>query len=140
MNKIEHLGIAVKDIAAANEIYTSLLGEKPYKTEAVESEGVTTSFFKCGESKIELLQATRPDSPINKFIKKKGEGIHHIAFAVEDIKAEVIRLKKEGFVVLNEEPKRGADNKWVVFLHPKSSSGVLVELCQEINKTKNSLQ
>ncbi len=140
MNKIEHLGIAVKDIAAANEIYTSLLGEKPYKTEAVESEGVTTSFFKCGESKIELLQATRPDSPINKFIEKKGEGIHHIAFAVEDIKAEVIRLKKEGFVVLNEEPKRGADNKWVVFLHPKSSSGVLVELCQEINKTKNSLQ
>ena len=140
MNKIEHLGIAVKDIAAANEIYTSLLGTKPYKTEAVESEGVTTSFFKCGESKIELLQATRPDSPINKFIEKKGEGIHHIAFAVNDIKAEVIRLKKEGFVVLNEEPKRGADNKWVVFLHPKSSNGVLVELCQEINKTKNSLQ
>jgi methylmalonyl-CoA/ethylmalonyl-CoA epimerase len=140
MNKIEHLGIAVKDITAANEIYTSLLGAKPYKTEAVESEGVTTSFFKCGESKIELLQATRPDSPINKFIEKKGEGIHHIAFAVNDIKAEVARLKNEGFVVLNEEPKRGADNKWVVFLHPKSSNGVLVELCQEINKTKNSLQ
>ncbi len=140
MNKIEHLGIAVKDIDAANKIYTSLLGEAPYKMEAVESERVTTSFFKCGESKIELLQATHPDSPISKFIEKKGEGIHHIAFAVDDIKLEVIRLKKEGFVVLNEEPKRGADNKWVVFLHPKSSNGVLVELCQEINKTKNSLQ
>jgi len=140
MNKIEHLGIAVKDMEAANKIYTSLLGYEPYKTEEVESEGVTTSFFKCGESKIELLQATHPDSPISKFIEKKGEGIHHIAFAVDDIKAEVIRLKKEGFIVLNEEPKRGADNKWVVFLHPKSSNGVLVELCQEINKTKNSLQ
>ncbi|EDM45302.1 Lactoylglutathione lyase and related lyase [unidentified eubacterium SCB49] len=132
MNKIEHLGIAVKDIEAANKIYTSLLGNQPYKTEAVESEGVTTSFFKCGESKIELLQATHQESPISKFIEKKGEGIHHIAFAVDDIKAEVIRLKKEGFVVLNEEPKKGADNKWVVFLHPKSSNGVLVELCQEI--------
>lgn len=135
MNKIEHLGIAVKDIKVANIIYTSLLGKPPYKTEAVESESVTTSFFKTGESKIELLQATHPDSPINKFIEKKGEGIHHVAFAVDDIKAEVIRLKNEGFVILNEEPKRGADNKWVVFLHPKSSNGVLVELCQEINKT-----
>lgn len=134
MNKIEHLGIAVKDIDAANKIYTSLLGTPPYKSEAIESEGVTTSFFKCGESKIELLQATRPDSPISTFIEKKGEGIHHVAFAVNDIKAEVIRLKKEGFIVLNEDPKRGADNKLVVFLHPKSSNGVLVELCQEINK------
>lgn len=133
MNKIEHLGIAVKDIEAANKVYTSLLGKPPYKTEDVESERVTTSFFITGESKIELLQATHPDSPINKFIEKKGEGIHHIAFAVDDIKAEVVRLKKEGFIVLNEEPKRGADNKWVVFLHPKSSTGVLVELCQEIN-------
>jgi methylmalonyl-CoA/ethylmalonyl-CoA epimerase len=140
MNKIEHLGIAVKDMEAANKIYTSLLGYPPYKTEGVESEGVSTSFFKCGESKIELLQATHAESPISKFIEKKGEGIHHIAFAVDDIKAEVIRLKNDGFIVLNEEPKRGADNKWVVFLHPKSSNGVLVELCQEINKTKNSLQ
>lgn len=134
MKKIEHLGIAVKDIEASNKIYTSLLGKSPYKMEAVESENVMTSFFKTGESKIELLQATQADSPINKFIEKKGEGIHHVAFAVDDIKAEMIRLKKEGFVVLNEEPKRGADNKWVVFLHPKSSNGVLVELCQEINK------
>jgi len=132
MEKIEHLGIAVKDIDAANSIYTSLLGVAPYKSEVVESEGVTTSFFKCGESKIELLQATNSNSPISKFIEKKGEGIHHIAFAVNDIKEEVTRLKKEGFLVLNEEPKRGADNKLVVFLHPKSSNGVLVELCQEI--------
>ena len=135
MNKIEHLGIAVKDIEAANKVYTSLLGKLPYKTEVVESEKVTTSFFKVGESKVELLQATHPDSPIHKFITKKGEGIHHVAFAVDDIMQEVIRLKKEGFVALNEEPKRGADNKRVVFLHPKSCNGVLVELCQEINNT-----
>jgi len=133
MNKIEHLGIAVKDLAAANETDTSLLGHPPYKTEKVESEHVITSFFKTGESKIELLQATNPESPIYKFIEKKGEGIHHVAFAVEDIKAEINRLKKEGFIVLNEQPKRGADNKWVAFLHPKSCNGVLVELCQEIN-------
>ncbi|GAB5400784.1 MAG: methylmalonyl-CoA epimerase [Aureisphaera sp.] len=133
MNKIEHIGIAVKDIEAANKTYKSLLGYEHYKTETVEGEGVMTSFFTCGESKIELLQAIREDSPIAKFIEKKGEGIHHIAFAVDDIHAEKERLKKEGFVVLNEEPKRGADNKWVVFLHPKSSHGVLVELCQEIN-------
>ncbi|MDC8005127.1 methylmalonyl-CoA epimerase [Aureisphaera galaxeae] len=133
MNKIEHIGIAVKDIEAANSVYKSLLGYEHYKTETVEGEGVTTSFFTCGESKIELLEATREDSPIAKFIEKRGEGIHHIAFAVDDINAEKERLKAEGFVVLNEEPKRGADNKWVVFLHPKSSHGVLVELCQEIN-------
>ncbi|MEL6811160.1 MAG: methylmalonyl-CoA epimerase [Bacteroidota bacterium] len=133
MNKIEHIGIAVKNMKAANTVYEKLLGYKPYKTEEVETEGVKTSFFTCGESKIELLEATKTDSPIAKFIEKKGEGIHHIAFAVEDIKLEMRRLKEEGFVVLNEEPKRGADNKWVVFLHPKSSHGVLVELCQEIN-------
>jgi methylmalonyl-CoA/ethylmalonyl-CoA epimerase len=133
MNKIEHIGIAVKDIKTANEIYKSLLGYEHYKTENVESENVTTSFFRCGESKIELLEATDEDSPIAKFIEKRGEGLHHVAFAVEDIKAEIKRLTKEGFIVLNEAPKRGADNKWVVFLHPKSAHGVLVELCQDIN-------
>ena len=132
MNKIEHIGIAVKNIEEANKIYASLLGAANYKTEGVESEGVATSFFKCGDSKIELLEATSDDSPIAKFIEKKGEGIHHIAFAVTDIKSEVNRLKKEGFRVLNEEPKKGADGKLVVFLHPKSAHGVLVELCQDI--------
>lgn len=134
MQKIEHLGIAVKDLKEANKIYQALLGVVPYKEERVASEGVVTSFFKTGESKIELLAATNENSPIAKFIAKKGEGIHHIAFAVADINAEVARLKKEGFVVLNDEPKRGADNKMVVFLHPKSANGVLVELCQEIKK------
>jgi len=133
MNKIEHIGIAVKDIEAANKVYTSLLGYELYKTESVASEGVTTSFFKCGDSKIELLEATNEDSAIAKFIAKRGEGIHHIAFAVDDIGTEIKRLKKEGFVVLNETPKHGADNKLVAFLHPKSSHGVLVELCQERN-------
>ena len=132
MNKIEHIGIAVKSIAAANEIYTKLLGYQPYKTEQVASEGVNTSFFMCGESKIELLEATYPDSPIAKFIEKRGEGIHHMAFSVDNIEAEMKRLEKEGFVLLNQEPKRGADNKLVAFLHPKSSHGVLVELCQDI--------
>ncbi len=134
MQKIEHLGIAVKDLKEANKIYQALLGVAPYKEERVASEGVVTSFFKTGESKIELLAATNENSPIAKFIAKKGEGIHHIAFPVADINAEVARLKKEGFVVLNDEPKRGADNKMVVFLHPKSANGVLVELCQEIKK------
>lgn len=133
MKKIEHIGIAVKNIENANAIYKSLLGYEAYKTEEVASEGVKTSFFKCGESKIELLEATKEDSPIAKFIEKRGEGIHHIAFAVEDIYSEIIRLKKEGFIVLNETPKNGADNKLVAFLHPKSSNGVLVELCQERN-------
>ena len=136
MKKIEHIGIAVKDIKSANAIYESLFGEPSYKSEAVESEGVATSFFKCGESKIELLEATKKDSPIAKFIEKRGEGIHHIAFAVSDIKSEVKRLKNEGFRVLNEEPKRGADNKWVVFLHPKSTKGVLIELCEDINNNE----
>lgn len=139
MNKIEHIGIAVKDIEAANKVYKSLLGDAHYKTETVEGEGVRTSFFVCGESKIELLEATREDSPIAKFIEKRGEGIHHIAFAVKDINTEVERLKNEGFVVLNEEPKIGADDKLVVFLHPKSSNGVLVELCQDIKINTNSL-
>ena len=133
MNKIEHIGIAVKNIESAKAIYKSLLGADSYKTEAVESEGVSTSFFMCGESKIELLEATRADSPIAKFIEKRGEGIHHIAFSVTDIKAETNRLMEEGFIVLNEEPKKGADNKRVVFLHPKSTNGVLIELCQEID-------
>jgi methylmalonyl-CoA/ethylmalonyl-CoA epimerase len=134
MEKIEHIGIAVKDLAAANEVYTKLFGEKPYKTETVESEGVATSFFKVGESKIELLEATDPKSAIAKFIDKKGEGIHHIAFAVDDIKAEMERMRNEGFIVLNDQPKKGADNKLVCFLHPKSTNGVLIELCQEISK------
>lgn len=133
MNKIEHIGIAVKDINKATQIYKSLLGYEHYKTENVETENVTTSFFRCGESKIELLEATKEDSPIAKFIEKRGEGLHHVAFAVEDIRAEIKRLTEEGFTVLNEEPKRGADNKWVTFLHPKSANGVLVELCQDIN-------
>ena len=130
--KIEHIGIAVKDLQDSNELFRKLLGVAHYKTESVESEKVTTSFFQVGESKIELLEASDPDSPIGKFIEKRGEGIHHIAFEVADIKAEISRLESEGFVVLNHEPKRGADQKWVAFLHPKSSNGVLVELCQSI--------
>ena len=132
MNKIEHIGIAVKDLDAANKVYSRLFGKKHYKIESVESEGVNTSFFKVGENKIELLEATNPESPISKFIEKKGEGIHHIAFAVDDIYAEIKRLKSEGFVILNDEPKAGADNKLVCFIHPKSANGVLIELCQEI--------
>jgi methylmalonyl-CoA/ethylmalonyl-CoA epimerase len=132
MKKIEHIGIAVNDLETSNLIFEKLLGAPPYKFEIVESEGVTTSFFNVGPNKIELLAATNPDSPIAKFIAKKGEGIHHIAFDVEDIVLEIERLKKEGFVVLNEVPKKGADNKLVAFLHPKSTNGVLIELCQEI--------
>ena len=134
MQKIEHIGIAVKNLSEANNIYKSLLGYEHYKTETVASEGVETSFFKCGESKIELLEATHKDSAIAKFIDKRGEGIHHIAFSVNDIVEEIERLKKEGFTVLNETPKRGADNKLVAFLHPKSAHGVLIELCQEITE------
>ena len=131
LNRIEHLGIAIKSLETSDHLFAKLLGKTPYKQEAVEREGVKTSFFMVGESKIELLEATNPESPIAKFIDKKGEGIHHIAFAVEDIKAEIERLKGEGFVFISEEPKDGADNKLVVFLHPKSTNGVLVELCQE---------
>ena len=131
MKKIEHIGIAVKDISASNELFTKLFGEQHYKVEEVESEGVKTSFFKIGENKIELLEATKENSPIAKFIEKKGEGIHHIAFDVENIEEEIKRLKAEGFVVLNDTPKKGADNKLVAFLHPKTTNGVLIELCQE---------
>ncbi|MUP45079.1 methylmalonyl-CoA epimerase [Gramella sp. BOM4] len=133
MKKIEHIGIAVKDLEAANKIYRAVLGAEHYKTETVESEGVSTSFFKIGESKIELLAATRPDSPIGKFIEKRGEGIHHMAFYVEDIETEIERLKKEGFRLLNDTPKPGADNKVVAFMHPKDANGVLVELCADKN-------
>lgn len=132
MNKIEHIGIAVKDLDISNDLFEKLFGAPPYKSEAVASEGVMTSFFMNGPNKIELLAATNPDSPIAKFLEKKGEGIHHIAFDVADIVAEIERLKGEGFVILNEVPKRGADNKIVAFLHPKSTNGVLIELCQEI--------
>jgi methylmalonyl-CoA/ethylmalonyl-CoA epimerase len=134
LRKIEHLGIAVKDLEAANAVYEKLLGTAAYKQEAVESENVTTSFFKAGENKIELLAATDPESAIAKFIEKRGEGIHHVAFAVEDIVAEMKRLEQEGFTVLHKEPKRGADNKLVAFVHPKGTNGVLVELCQEIKE------
>jgi methylmalonyl-CoA/ethylmalonyl-CoA epimerase len=133
MRKIEHIGIAVKDLEVSNLVFEKLFGAPPYKFEEVASEGVKTSFFLNGPNKIELLEATNADSPIAKFIEKKGEGIHHIAFDVEDIVAEVKRLKEEGFVVLNETPKKGADNKLVVFLHPKTTNGVLIELCQEIS-------
>jgi methylmalonyl-CoA/ethylmalonyl-CoA epimerase len=132
MEKIEHIGIAVKDLETSNRLFASLFGSPHYKIEEVASEGVKTSFFKSGPNKIELLEATHPDSPIAKFIEKKGEGIHHIAFLVQDIHSEIVRLKNEGFVVLNDLPKKGADNKLVVFLHPKTTNGVLIELCQEI--------
>ena len=134
MNKIEHIGIAVKNLEASNKLFTSLLGAEPYKMEAVESEGVQTSFFKVGPNKIELLEGLSTDSPISKFIEKKGEGIHHIAFEVENIEEEILRLKKEGFTMIHDSAKKGADNKLIAFLHPKSSNGVLIELCQEIEK------
>ncbi|MEZ5031780.1 MAG: methylmalonyl-CoA epimerase [Saprospiraceae bacterium] len=132
LNQVEHIGIAVRDLADANALYTRLLGVEPYKMEEVETEGVMTSFFRTGETKIELLMATRPDSPIAAYLDKRGEGIHHIAFDVADIHAEMARLKQEGFRLLNDAPKRGADNKLICFIHPKSAGGVLVELCQSI--------
>lgn len=132
MNKIEHIGIAVKDLNSSIAIYQKLLNTDCYKTEQVASEFVNTAFFKTGENKVELLQATAPDSAIAKFIEKKGEGIHHIAFLVDDILAEMERLHKEGFVLLSESPKKGADNKMVCFVHPKDTTGVLIEICQEI--------
>ncbi|WP_104735145.1 methylmalonyl-CoA epimerase [Hanstruepera ponticola] len=134
MNKIEHIGIAVKDLKNSNDLFEKLFGKSHYKIEEVLSEGVNTSFFKIGESKIELLEGTNPDSPISKFIEKRGEGIHHIAFDVDCIESEIERLENEGFTVLNKIPKKGADNKLVVFLHPKSTNGVLIELCQDIKK------
>jgi methylmalonyl-CoA/ethylmalonyl-CoA epimerase len=131
MIRIDHIGIAVKNMEESNDLFAKLLGEAHYKVEAVETEKVATAFFKIGESKIELLEASDPDSPIAKFIEKRGEGIHHIAFEVDDIVSEIARLEKEGFIPLNKKPKPGADNKLVAFLHPKSSNGVLVELCQD---------
>lgn len=129
--KIEHIGIAVKSLETSDDLFARLLGAENYKQESVEREGVTTSFYQTGDSKIELLEATNPESPVAGFIEKRGEGVHHIAFGVEDIRAEISRLKAAGFVFISEEPKPGADNKLVVFLHPKSTNGVLVELCQE---------
>ena len=134
MLKIEHLGIAVKNLETSNTLFTKLFGKAPYKLEKVESENVSTSFFMMGESKIELLEATDPNSAIAKFIEKKGEGIHHIAFEVADIYSEMKRLQNEGFKLLSEQPKKGADNKLICFLHPKDSNGVLIELCQEIKQ------
>lgn len=131
VKKIEHIGIAVKNLEEANKTYERLLGIAPYKQEGVESEGVKTSFFQTGESKIELLEGTTEESAITKFVAKKGEGIHHIAFDVENIHAEMERLRADGFKVLNAEPKDGADNKLVCFVHPKDSHSVLIELCQE---------
>lgn len=131
MLKIEHIGIAVKDFANAVPLFEKLLNSQCYKTERVESEQVNTAFFATAESKIELLESTQPGGVIDRFIEKKGEGIHHIAFAVADIRAEMARLKKEGFILLHDEPRMGADNKWVCFLHPKTTHSVLVEICQE---------
>ncbi len=130
--KIEHIGIAVKDLQKSNELFSKLFGKDHYKIEKVESEHVSTSFFMLGDTKIELLEASSPDSAIAKFIEKKGEGIHHIAYAVDDLVEEMQRLENEGFEILNKEPKKGADNKLICFLHPKSTNGILVELCQEI--------
>lgn len=129
--KIEHLGIAVKDLGVSNELFEKLLGKPAYKEEIVEGEAVKTSFFEVGESKIELLEAMNENSAIAKYLDKNREGIHHIAFGVEDMQSEIERLKAAGFQFINETPKEGADNKWVVFLHPKSTNGVLVELCSE---------
>lgn len=131
LRKIEHLGIAVKSIDESITVFETLLGTKCYKTEAVESEGVKTAFLKVGESKIELLEATNAESPIAKYLEKKGPGIHHIAFDVEDIYAEIDRLKSAGFELIHLTPKNGADNKLIAFLHPKSTEHILVELCQE---------
>lgn len=134
MNKIEHIGIAVKDLEKSNSLFSLLFGTAPYKTEEVENEGVKTSFFASGPNKIELLEATKPESAIARFIEKKGEGIHHIAFAVDDIEKEIHRLTDSGFLLINPFPKKGADDKLVAFLHPKNTNGVLIELCQDIKK------
>ena len=133
IKKIEHIGIAVKDLNKSNELFKKLLGEQSYKTEAVDSESVTTSFFKVGDQKIELLEASEPNSTIARFIERRGEGMHHLAFHVENIDEEIERLEKEGFEFVSKTPTKGADNKMVVFLHPKTTNGVLVELCQEID-------
>jgi len=133
MNKIEHIGIAVSDLGLSEAVFDKLLNRKAYKSEEVESEKVKTTFYRLGESKIELLSVTHPDSVIAKYIDKRGSGMHHIAIAVDDIHQEITRLKKEQFVFIDEQPKRGADNKLIVFLHPKSTGGVLVGLCQGLN-------
>jgi len=135
MQKIEHLGIAVKDLKSANEVFRKILGKAHYKVEEVEREGVSTSFFTLGDSKIELLEATNPNSPIAKFIDKKGGGIHHVAIAVDNIEQEMARLKEEGFTLLSDQPLKGADNKLICFLHPKSTLGVLIELCQDFSRS-----
>tara|TARA_B100001758_G_C18330898_1_gene568736 strand:+ start:418 stop:819 length:402 start_codon:yes stop_codon:yes gene_type:complete len=132
MKNIEHIGIAVNDIEASNKLFAKILGKKPYKSEIVESEGVQTSFFQLGKQKIELVSATNKQSPISKYLSRNKEGLHHIALNVEDIEKEMIRLKKEGILLLNDTPKKGADNKLICFLHPKDTNGVLIELCQEI--------
>ena len=131
IKKIEHIGIAVKNLESGNALFRKLFGEAHYKIETVESEAVSTSFFLLGETKIELLQATNESSSIAKFIEKKGEGIHHIAYSVDNLEEEMSRLKQEGFDLIHEQPKDGADNKRICFLHPKSTNGVLVELCEE---------
>jgi len=132
MKNIEHIGIAVKELKVSIPLFEKLLNTPCYKTESVDSEQVNTAFFQKGETKIELLESLSSDGVIAKFIEKKGEGMHHIAFEVEDILTEMERLKNEGFILLNESPKKGADNKWVCFLHPKGTNGVLMELCQTI--------
>ena len=132
MNKIEHIGIAVKNLDTANKLYSKILGIEPYKEEKVDSEGVITSFFNRNGTKIELLQGVKKDNSIDKFIEKRGEGIHHIAFEVEDILIEIKRLKKLGFKIINEQPKKGADNNLIAFIHPKETNQVLIELCQKI--------
>ena len=134
MEKLEHIGIAVKNIESANKLFAGLLGREPYKVEEVESEGVRTSFFEIAGVKIELLEATRPDSPIARFIEKKGEGLHHLAFEVSDINQALHKYQKKGYDLINKEPKPGADNKMIAFLHPKSTGSVLVELCQDRGK------
>jgi methylmalonyl-CoA/ethylmalonyl-CoA epimerase len=132
MLKVEHIGIAVRTLADSVPLFEKLLNSQCYKTEQVESEKVNTAFFKTGDTKVELLESIDPTGVISKFIEKKGEGLHHIAFEVKDIEVEMERLKNEGFVLLNDKPKKGADNKLVCFLHPKNTNGVLIELCQEI--------
>lgn len=131
---VEHIGIAVRDLAASNELFSTLLNSQPYKAEEVVSEGVMTSFFRVNQTKIELVAATKPDSPIATYLDKRGEGIHHLAFEVDDIEAEMTRLREAGFSLLSDVPRRGADNKLVCFVHPKTANGVLVELCQEIRQ------
>jgi len=134
VRKIEHIGIAVQDIEASNKVFTKIFGKESYKSESVQSESVITSFFQVGESKIELVAATNQDSPIAKYLDKNREGMHHIAFDVVDIKSEMKRLQSEGIRTLNDQPKQGADNKLICFLHPKDTNGVLIELCQEIGR------